>query len=119
MIIPHITIVGIYRSPTLSLAEMCSALQDSLQSLQTEFNIFIGDFNVNWLNPSQCTPLQNLFLKDNGYRQLVSCCTTDDNTCIDHLYTNMPEAQIRFQIFETYFSDHKAICALINCFDVN
>ena len=48
---------------------------------------------------------------------LVSCSTTDSNTCIDHIYTNLPEAQACFQILETYFSDHKAlICALINCF---
>ena len=33
----------------------------------------------------------DLFVKDNNYRQLVSCYTTDNKTCIDHVYTNLPE----------------------------
>lgn len=116
MIIPHVTIVAVYRSPSVSVRETCDAIKDTLNSLPTQFNIFIGDFNVNWFSDSQRTPLYNLFIRDNNYRQLVSCSTTDNNTCIDHIYTNLPEAQTCFQILETYFSDYKAICALINCF---
>lgn len=56
----------------------------------------------------------NLFVRDNNYRQLVSSFTTDRNTCIDHIYTNLSESQIQFQILETCFSDHKTICALVN-----
>ena len=119
MMIPHVTIVAVYRSPSISIRETCSAIKETLNSLPTQFNIFMGDFNVNWLSDSQRTPLYNLFIRDNGYRQLVSCSTTDSNTCIDHIYTNLPEAQARFQILETYFSDHKAICAFINCFEAN
>ena len=62
MIILHITIVAVYRSPAVSITQMCSALRQTLQSLSSQFNLFIGDFNVNWLNNSQCTPLNNLFI---------------------------------------------------------
>ena len=60
--------------------------------------------------------LYNFFINDNNYRQLVSSFTTDNQTLIDHIYTNLPESQASSHILETYFSDHKAVCALINCF---
>ena len=119
MIIPHITIVGVYRSPAVSITQMCSALRQTLQSLSIQLNLFIGGFNVNWLNNSQCVPLYNLFTRVNNYRQLVQCSTTDSRTCIDHIYTNLPEPQVNFGILETYFSDHKAIYALINPLNTN
>ena len=77
------------------------------------FKVFIGDFNISWLNEKDKIPLYNLFIRDHSYRQLVSCSTTDNRTTIDHVYTNLPESQIHVHILETYFSDHKAICALI------
>ncbi len=45
--------------------------------------------------------------------QLVSNVTTDNWTLIDHIYTNLPQSQVSSHILETYFSDHKAVCALI------
>ena len=44
MIIPHITIVGVYSSPTVSVTVLCNAIQEILDSLPTQVNIFIGDF---------------------------------------------------------------------------
>ena len=117
MIIPHITIVAIYRSPAVSIRQMCNAIKDVLHTLPTKSNLFIGDFNVNWLNSLQRMSLYNLFIRDNDYRQVVACSTTDSHTCIDHIYTNLPDSQVSYQILETYFSDHKAICAIVNCFD--
>ena len=114
MIMPHISIVGVYRSPAVPITQLCSAVQHMLDCLPTQVNIFIGDFNANYFNSSQSASLNNLFVRDNNYRQLVSSFTTDRNTCIDHIYTNLSESQIQFQILETYFSDHKTICALVN-----
>ena len=110
IIIPHISTIGIYRSPARSIEQSCAALQSIL------VNLFIGDFNINWFNVANRLPLYNFFINNHGYRQLVKCTTTDNNTCIDHIYTNLPESQITFQILETYFSDHKGICAILNCF---
>lgn len=73
MMIPHVTIVAIYRSPSVSIRETCDAIKETLYSLPTQFNVFIGDFNVNWFSDSQRTPLYNFFVRGNGYRQLVSC----------------------------------------------
>ena len=96
---------------------MCRALQQILIQLSTQYNIFIGDFNINYLVDNTLKrSLYNLFIRDHKYRQLVSCYTTDYRTAIDHIYTNLPESQINMQVLEAYFSDHKAICALINSF---
>ena len=57
------------------------------------FNIFIVDFNINWLDGSNRRPLYNLFVICNNYRQLISTYTTDNQTTIDHVYTNLPESQ--------------------------
>ena len=111
------TIVSVYRSPKVAISDMCRALQHILAQLSTQFNIFIGDFNINYLVDNTLKqPLYNLFIRDHKYRQLVSCYTTDYRTAIDHIYTNLPESQINMQVLEAYFSDHKAICALINSF---
>jgi len=116
MIIPHVTIIAVYRSPAVPVRQFCMTMQEVLTLPLTQMKIFIGDFNVNWLNMVEKAPLSNLFVRENCYRQLMSFYTTDHKTCIDHVYTNLPEKEIKVSVLETYFSDHKAIYALLNCF---
>ena len=52
-------------------------------------NIFIADFNVNWLVEVERQSLYNVMVRDDGYRQLIDNPTTDNNTVIDHIYTNI------------------------------
>ena len=52
--------------------------------------------------------LYNVMVRDNRYRQLISTCTTDNHTTIDHIYTNIATT-VNSGILETYFSDHKAV----------
>jgi hypothetical protein len=47
-------------------------------------------------------------VRDNGYTQLISTCTTDNKTIIDHIYSNIADT-VNLGVLETYFSDHKAI----------
>ena len=60
---------------------------------------------------SERQSLYNLMIIENNYIQVISNCTTDNGTLIDHLYTNLIEEEISAGILETYFSDHKAIWA--------
>ena len=113
---PHVTIVGIHRSPKIPLQHLLEALSQLLISLSSYFNIFMGDFNINWFDELIRRPLYNFFIDDNNYRQLVSSFTTYNQTLIDHIYTNLPESETSSHILETYFLDHKAVCALVNCF---
>jgi len=115
---PHVQIFGIYRSPKVPLTQMCHALSDILISHSSQFNVFIGDFNINWLNNSERISLYNLFIRDHRYIQLVTEYTTDNKTCIDQIYTNIPIGHVKVHTLETYFTDHKAICALIDSVNI-
>ena len=117
MILPHVTIISVYRSLAVPVQQLCYALNEVLSlSCSQLFNIFIGDYNINWLDESYRRPLYNLFVNYNNYRQLISTYITDNQTTIEHIYTNLSESQANGQILEIYFSDHKPICVLINCF---
>ena len=76
-------------------------------------SFFTGeDFNVNWLDEVERRSLYNLMINENSFEQLISSCTTDNGTLIDHLYTNLIE-DVHAGTLETYFSDHKAIWASV------
>lgn len=107
MIIPHITVIAIYRSPSIPIRHLCSAIKELLALSSTSLKVFVGDFNVNWLNITERATLYNLFITENHYRQLMSCYTTDNKTCIDHTYTNRDKDKIQA---------HNAVYALINGF---
>ena len=64
---PNLMIIGVYRSPKVSVTQMCTALNQILNQYCSHFCIFIGDFNVNWLNQKNKTHLHNLFITINAY----------------------------------------------------
>ena len=78
-ILPHVTIIGVYRSPKVPVQQLFDALNEILILCSSQFNIFICDFNVNWLYESNRSPWDNIFVNNNNYRQLVSSYTTDNN----------------------------------------
>ena len=45
--VPHITIIGIYRSPRVPIRQMCVALIGLLTLDTAGFKVFLGDFNIN------------------------------------------------------------------------
>ena len=78
-----------YRSPRTAAGLLYSALVDVVTQDTSEQNIVIGDFNINWRAESQRQPLYNVMVRDNNYSQLISKCSTDNHTTIDHIYTNI------------------------------
>ena len=79
------TILGIYRSPKISVGQLCEALSDVLNYILLDNTIIVGDLNVNWLNERERRPLYNLLVRDKGYKQLITSFTTDQNTATDHI----------------------------------
>ena len=68
--LPHISIIGLYRSPRVPVMQLCQELREVFDKLSTRDNIFIGDFNINWFNETQRAPLQHLLqeiITDNLY----------------------------------------------------
>ena len=105
------TIIGIYRPRKVSLRQLCQANAETLNAITPDNNIIIlGDFNINWLVETERRPLFNLLVRDKHFKQWISTYATDNNTVIDHIYTNInSHLDIQAAVLETYFSDHKAV----------
>ena len=106
---PDLMIIGLYRSPNLPSSSLLAAICATLQENHSTKVIVIGDFNVNWFDEVARRSLYNLMVNENRFEQLISSCTTDNGTLIDHVYTNLIGEEIQAGTLETYFSDHKAI----------
>ena len=113
LMLPNVAIVALYRSPKITVQQMCTALKEIIDSLPSTAYVIPGDFNVNWFSQSDRHPLSNLLIRDYHYRQLILHSTTDYRTFIDHLYTNAPDGYVTSYVLESYFSDHKPIHVII------
>ena len=76
--LPTVTITAIYCSPKISLTLLCRSLIQVLDNISFQYNIIIGDFNVNWMNEIKRRPLYNLLATERNYKQLISLYTTDN-----------------------------------------
>ena len=75
-------------------------------SLHTK-TIHMGDFNQDALNNA---PVVQYLCTNFNYLQLINMQTTDSDTCIDHIYTNIPCTDLQsYGTLESYYSDHKPI----------
>ena len=104
-------IIGIYHSPNVPVRQLYEAITEVLNNISPDNNNITGDFNINWLVETDRRPLYNLLVRDNHYKQFISTYTTDNNTVIDHIYTNISNIDIQADVLETYFTDHKAVWA--------
>ena len=69
--------------------------------------IMMGDFNF---DAAENLTLRQLFRDILGVTQLIDTVTTDYDSCLDHIYTNVPSRRLKsFGVMESYYSDHKPI----------
>ena len=114
--IRDILIITVYKPPTTPLMD----LKKSLMTIFThqpsmEQTIVIGDFNVDYLESSNQRVQLESFFASYGLMQRVNKATTDMRTCLDHIYTNIEDAeQAVVGVSETYFSYHKAVWIALN-----
>ena len=105
-------VTGIYRSPKFPLSSLLAAICTTLEENPSTNVIIIGDFNVNWFDEVERRSLYNLMIDENALEQVISDCTTDNGTLIDHVYM-MIEGEVLVGSLETCFRDHKAIWASV------
>lgn len=106
----HLNIIGIYRPPNSLQSVFFQKLSNILLNVTRNSKIIvIGDFNINWLTTPENHTIKEMLCKNFNLKQHIVQETTANGTLIDHLYTNYPTAQIATGIFETYYTDHKAI----------
>lgn len=106
--------LGIYRSPKVPVRQLCQAMSEVLNSISQDNIIIVGDLNINWLTETERRPLHNyLLVRGKHYKQWISSYTTDYETVLDHMYTNMSDLHVDIQtgVLETYFTDNKAVWA--------
>lgn len=109
-------LVFFYCSPQkASQGYLCQYLQNLFELLGTEQHFFImGDANVDFFAQSCLSE----FLMDHRVSQIVHSVTSDYDSCLDHIYTNMMcPSQISSATLESYYSDHKPIVAYLPYYD--
>ena len=102
-----IQIICLYKSPSCSFTELCAKLQTIASEIDlTKPLLVIGDFNFDIWNGKNETHLQtvsNIF----SCQQLVNEVTTDYNSLIDMVFSNVPTVQA--STIESSWSDHKIL----------
>lgn len=107
-----INIIVLYKPPKTQLKHLLNALFVIFQKMMpsTTNTIVLGDFNVDiseYAQSSTKVKLLDFFQKYNLKEVIQPAVTTDYNTAIDHIYTNIKN--IKTGVSETYYSYHKAI----------
>jgi hypothetical protein len=102
--------ICVYRSPKYKLGLLCCELDKILKGITKGTNICImGDFNVDWHDILCTNALYTLLCVKYNLEQHIRQSTTNNLTCIDHIYTNFPPRNIQTGVFETYYTHHKAV----------
>ena len=110
----NITVVAVYNPPRTSVKTLCQVLKDSLPCTSTENLIVLGDFNINWLQEtSSKRRLHNLMLSL-GLTEQIKQYTTDNQTQIDLIFSNLEPQIFHCGVLETYWSYHKAVWIAID-----
>ena len=79
-----LNVIGIYVSPKTSLADLNAYLKNMLIRLRDSHTILLGDFNTD-LMKTTAGVLSSL----QGYKQCIGVPTTDYQSLLDHIYTNI------------------------------
>ncbi|KAF0717843.1 Uncharacterized protein FWK35_00027367 [Aphis craccivora] len=104
VIIENITYIGIYSSPNFPVQKLCDLIETVAYTKNNV--IFIGDFNINFnKSPKQLVQI----LKHFNYKKLVDGITTDHETTIDNVITNVDIAAL---VYESLISDHRPILVM-------
>lgn len=71
--------------------------------------VLVGDFNID-VRTTSGTSFKLFMFENFGLRYLHTSVTTDYDSIIDHMYTNIPLSEIiSWGTLETYYSDHKPL----------
>jgi DNA replication protein DnaC len=109
-------IVCIYCRPKETIRNICDALDHLSAYLCPGIPVVImGDFNADILTKvSKATRIISK-MKNAGYDQIICQPTTNSQTAIDHIYTNISMNIAQHGVFESYFSYHKLLWFAIPC----
>ena len=108
-----LNVACLYSRPTTPVAELTSTIHKLLAQLDQLHHdavchqyIIMADFNVDLTHQPNVTMMAQLL---SNYRQLVSGPTTDYQSLIDHVYTDIAPHLIQCFTGDCYYSDHKPV----------
>ena len=112
--VKNLHIISIYRSKSkVVLRNFINALDyvhETVLHGRKVPTVLLGDFNVNLVGlNSEKTALERNLIENRGYTQLIKNFTTDYQSTIDHIYTNLIDLVESCGTLESYYSDHKPI----------
>lgn len=111
----------IYRSPSSSVSDFCTALNDLLSTISSEKQkvVIMGDININILDEENhtCIDYTNCFFGF-GYESLITlptrCVTGHAGTLIDHIFSNFMSPQ-HCGVVDVQITDHYPIFFAYPC----
>lgn len=119
MILPHVSLlVGCCYRPRArnedDLNQICEMMK--LASKEEKPILLMGDFNINWFKNSQMKRKIMSKSGEYGLKQIVARPTRERHrkgkptaTCIDHVYTNVPQLCYHLTSKRNNFTDHNLI----------
>jgi endonuclease/exonuclease/phosphatase (EEP) superfamily protein YafD len=104
-----VQIVCVYRSPQLENNMSCliKLLKQHIKSMMPL--IVFGDFNANYQTQDHKYRQLEHYFTQFACMQIIEDFTTDSNTTIDHIWTNIRPDLLMANSLESYYSDHKPI----------
>ena len=98
----------IYRKQSRTIPGLITELEDILYN--DDIDVFLGDFNINYMNSDDCNPLK-LMMQSLNFEQVVKEPTfISSGTLLDHIYLKSSRFNIlENKVINVYYSDHDAI----------
>ena len=100
----NLLIVAVYKPVATSKAAFCKEMSNitaQTELLDTDYTVFVGDFNHNLLKETVLPPLRQ-------YSQLITEPTTTNGTLLDHIYITPRPPPSRYEagVLTSYYSYH-------------
>ena len=101
----------LYRKNNSNISMYLEVLEYILNS--SKIDIVFGDFNINYLNQTQCQPLISL-MESLGYTQIVTEPTfVSSGSLLDHVYVKTTVQVVQNYVASVYYSDHDAVVTTV------
>ncbi|CAG2214630.1 unnamed protein product [Mytilus edulis] len=108
--IKDLLVCFLYRPPKIPIKSLLSHLKNlEIKYFPKKEVILMGDFNVDWSEQNAEKQQLQKYLNSISFTQLITTPTTDDNTCIDLIFTNLHCNSIQSGTLEVFFSPHKPV----------
>jgi len=102
-----LNIICAYRPNHCTYKDFLPAVQSVIRDSDSHPTVLMGDFNEDLLLETK-SPLFTM-MRANNFQQHVTKARTDQQSLLDHIYTNLPTNLVASDVADCYYSDHDLI----------